>query len=246
MSVLEVKGLTKHFGGITALNDVDLNVESGEILGIIGPNGAGKTTMINSILGVINADSGDIKINGDTVTNKSTNKISKQGVSKTNQRVELFPGQTALECLLIGQQEHSDGGIVHKLQSHSEKEHNRADEMLSFLELSHLRNEDVENLSYGQQKLLDFGVALISDPSVVFLDEPAGGVNPSMITRLEENMIREREENGTTFIIIEHNVDLVMRLTDRVVVLNNGEVLFSGKPEEVREERSVIEAYFGG
>lgn len=246
MSVLEVEGLTKHFGGITALNDVDLTAESGEILGIIGPNGAGKTTMINSILGIIDADNGDVKINDNVVTGESPNKISKQGVSKTNQRVELFPGQTAFECLLIGQQEHSDGGIIHKLQPHSEQERERADEMLTFLELDHLRDEDVENLSYGQQKLLDFGVALISDPSVVFLDEPAGGVNPSMITQLEENMIREREENGTTFIIVEHNVDLVMRLTDRVVVLNNGEVLFSGEPEEVREERSVIEAYFGG
>lgn len=246
MSVLEVEGLTKHFAGITALDNVDLNVEEGEILGIIGPNGAGKTTMINTILGILDADAGDVRINGQRTKGESPHKTARQGVSKTYQRVELFPGQTAFECLLIGQQEHTDTGIIHKLRPHSDEERERADEMLSFLGLEHLRGEDVENLSYGQQKLLDFGVALISDPEVVFLDEPVGGVNPSMVTRMEDNIVRERKENNTTFIIVEHNVDLVMRLCDRIVVLNNGQVLFSGSPEEVQQEQSVIEAYFGG
>lgn len=246
MSVLEVEGLTKHFAGITALDNVDLAVEEGEILGVIGPNGAGKTTMINTILGILDADDGSVRIHGQLMKGEAPHKISRQGISKTYQRVRLFPGQTAFECLLIGQQEHTDTGIIHKLRPHSEEERERAEEVLSFLGLEHLRDEDVENLSYGQQKLLDFGVALISDPSVVFLDEPVGGVNPSMVTRLEENIVREREENNTTFIIVEHNVDLVMRLCDRVVVLNNGEVLFSGSPEEVQQEQSVIEAYFGG
>lgn len=246
MSVLEVEDLTKHFGGITALDGVDLTVEKGEILGIIGPNGAGKTTMINTILGLLEPDRGEVRINGDEVTNQSPHTISRRGVSKTFQRVELFPGRTAFECLLIGLQEHQNTGIVNKLRAHTKGEHEQAEQMLSFLDLEHLRDEDVENLSYGQQKLLDFGVAMISDPEVVFLDEPVGGVNPSMVTRLEENIVRGRDEAETTFVIVEHNVDLVMRLCERIVVLNNGQVLFTGKPEEVREEQSVIEAYFGG
>lgn len=246
MSVLKVEGLTKQFGGITALDDVDLTVEEGEILGIIGPNGAGKTTMINTILGILEPDRGEVVINGQGVTDDSPHTISRRGVSKTFQRVKLFPGQTAFECLLIGQQEHTNTGIVDKLRAHTEDERERADEMLTFLDLEHLRDEDVENLSYGQQKLLDFGVAMVSEPSVVFLDEPVGGVNPSMVKRLEENIVRGRNEGGTTFVIVEHNVDLVMRLCERIVVLNNGQVLFTGKPEEVQEEQSVIEAYFGG
>lgn len=246
MSVLEVEGLTKHFGGITALDDVDLNVKQGEILGIIGPNGAGKTTMVNAILGILGPDSGEVRINGEGVTDKSPHSISRRGVSKTFQRVQLFPGQTAFECLLIGLQEHQNTGFLNKLRTHTEAEREQADEVLSFLDLEHLRDEDIEHLSYGQQKLLDFGVAMISDPSVVFLDEPVGGVNPSMVKRLEENIIRERKENNTTFVIVEHNVELVMRLCERIVVLNNGRVLFTGEPEEVQEEESVIEAYFGG
>lgn len=246
MPVLEVASLTKHFGGITALDDVNFTVEEGEILGIIGPNGAGKTTMINSILGLLEPDRGEVKIAGEVITNDAPHDISRRGVSKTFQRVRLFPGQTAFECLLIGLQEHQDNGLVDKLRAHTKEERKRADEMLDFLDLEHLRDEDVENLSYGQQKLLDFGVAMISDPSVVFLDEPVGGVNPSMVKRMEENIVRGRDQEGTTFIIVEHNVDLVMRLCERIIVLNNGQVLFTGPPNEVREEQSVIEAYFGG
>lgn len=246
MPVLDVKGLTKTFGGITALDDVDIAVEEGEILGIIGPNGAGKTTMINAILGILEPDSGEVRIAGDVVTNDSPHTISRRGISKTFQRVKLFPGQTAFECLLIGIQEHQNTGLVNKFRAHTAEERERAEEMLAFLDLEHLRDEDVENLSYGQQKLLDFGVAMISDPEVVFLDEPVGGVNPSMVKRMEENIVRARDEEGTTFVIVEHNVDLVMRLCERIVVLNNGQVLFTGKPEEVREDQAVIEAYFGG
>lgn len=246
VSVLEVEGLTKHFGGITALDDVNMDVKEGEILGVIGPNGAGKTTMINAILGILEPDRGEVRIHGEGVTDKSPHSISRRGVSKTFQRVQLFPGQTAFQCLLIGLQEHRNTGFVNKLRPHTEAEREQADEILSFLDLEHLRDEDVENLSYGQQKLLDFGVAMISDPTVVFLDEPVGGVNPSMVKRLEENIVRERKENGTTFVIVEHNVDLVMRLCERIVVLNNGQILFTGKPREVQEEQSVIEAYFGG
>ncbi|MEF8824796.1 MAG: ABC transporter ATP-binding protein [Halapricum sp.] len=246
MSVLEVEALTKHFGGITALDDVDFTVEEGEILGVIGPNGAGKTTMINTILGLIEPDRGEVKIAGEVVTDESPHSISRRGVSKTFQRVRLFPGQTAFECLLIGLQEHQNTGLVNKLRAHTSEERARAEEMLSFLDLDHLRDEDVENLSYGQQKLLDFGVAMISGPEVVFLDEPVGGVNPSMVKRMEKNILRARDEEGTTFVIVEHNVDLVMRLCERIVVLNNGQVLFMGPPQQVREEQSVIEAYFGG
>ncbi|MEF8973318.1 MAG: ABC transporter ATP-binding protein [Haloarcula sp.] len=246
MSVLEVESLTKHFGGITALDDVDFTVEEGEILGVIGPNGAGKTTMINTILGLIEPDRGEVKIAGEVVTDESPHSISRRGVSKTFQRVRLFPGQTAFECLLIGLQEHQNTGLVNKLRAHTSEERARAEEMLSFLDLDHLRDEDVENLSYGQQKLLDFGVAMISGPEVVFLDEPVGGVNPSMVKRMEKNILRARDEEGTTFVIVEHNVDLVMRLCERIVVLNNGQVLFMGPPQQVREEQSVIEAYFGG
>jgi ABC-type branched-subunit amino acid transport system ATPase component len=246
MSVLEVESLTKHFGGITALDDVDFTVEEGEILGVIGPNGAGKTTMINTILGLIEPDRGEVKIAGEVVTDQSPHSISRRGVSKTFQRVRLFPGQTAFECLLIGLQEHQNTGLVNKLRAHTSEERARAEEMLSFLDLDHLRDEDVENLSYGQQKLLDFGVAMISGPEVVFLDEPVGGVNPSMVKRMEKNILRARDEEGTTFVIVEHNVDLVMRLCERIVVLNNGQVLFMGPPQQVREEQSVIEAYFGG
>ncbi len=245
MPVLETEGLEKHYGGVTALDGVNFSVDEQEIVGIIGPNGAGKTTLVDCITGIREPDTGTVALNGEDVTGAAPHKISRRGVSKTFQQVSLFPGQTAFECLLTGIQEHGNDSFVARLQPHSSEEREAADQMLTFLGLEHLRDEDVENLSYGQQKLLDFGMAMISDPAVIFLDEPVGGVNPSMVKQMEENIVRQQEE-GATFVIIEHNIDLVMRLCERIIVLNKGSVLFVGAPQEVQDEESVIEAYFGG
>lgn len=245
MSVLDVSGVQKRFGGITALDGVEMEVEDGEILGIIGPNGAGKSTLINIVTGLLEPDAGRVRLNGDEITGMPTHKISRRGVSKTFQRVTLFPGQTTFECLLTGIQEHRNSGLLNTMRPHSADERELADEMVEFLGLEHLRDEEVENLSFGQQKLVDFGVAVISDPDIALLDEPVSGVNPTMVSKLEESIL-EQNKQGTTFVIIEHNIELVMRLCERIVVLNNGSVLFEGSPEEVKEEDSVIEAYFGG
>ncbi len=245
MSVLNVTGVQKRFGGITALDGVEVEVKEGEILGIIGPNGAGKSTLVDIITGLLEPDAGRIRLNGDEITGLPSHKVSRRGVSKTFQRVTLFPGQTTFECLLTGIQEHQNQGLLNTIRPHSAEERELADEMVEFLGLEHLRDEEVENLSFGQQKLVDFGMALISDPDIVLLDEPVSGVNPSMVNKLEESIVKENKQ-GTTFVIIEHNIELVMRLCERIVVLNNGSVLFEGSPEEVKEEESVIEAYFGG
>lgn len=245
MSVLDVTEVEKRFGGITALSGVEMEIEEGEILGIIGPNGAGKSTLVNIITGLLEPNAGRVRLNGEEITGLPTHKISHRGVSKTFQRVTLFPGQTTFECLLTGIQEHRNKGLMNKLRPHSAEERKLADEMVEFLGLEHLRDEEVENLSFGQQKLVDFGVALISDPDIALLDEPVSGVNPTMVSKLEESIIKQNEQ-GTTFVIIEHNIELVMRLCERIVVLNNGSVLFEGSPEEVKQEKSVIEAYFGG
>lgn len=242
--VFKAEGLTKTYGGLTAVDGVDFEIRD-EILGLIGPNGAGKTTMVNCLTGVESPSSGTVRFKDEDVTNMASHQISKRGISRSFQQVTLFRGLTVFENLLTALQEHEKGSVVDTFRKHTDEERKLADEMVSFLGLEDLRDTEVQNLSYGQQKLVDFGMATISDPEIVFLDEPAAGVNPSMIENIKEN-IYEEHEAGLSIVIVEHNIDLVMEICSRLIVLNNGQVLSEGPPERIQEDQRVIEAYYGG
>lgn len=245
MTLLRVENISKHFGGLLALDGVSFSVDRGEIVGLIGPNGAGKTTLINIITGVIPPDRGAICFNGTNIVGLPPHQIFRLGIGRTFQKVALFPNMTVMESLLLGTQERTALGLMAKLKPHSSADYNKAEKNLEFLGIGHLCKESPASLSYGQQKLLDFGIALISDPRLICLDEPAGGVNPTMIEEIK-SFIRRANLDGRTFILIEHQISVVMDLCSRVIVLDGGTKIMEGSPKEVQDDRRVIEAYFGG
>jgi branched-chain amino acid transport system ATP-binding protein len=244
VNLLELRGISKRFGGLTALNNVNFSVNRGEIVGLIGPNGAGKTTIINCISGVIRADAGSILLYGNDIVNLSPHQIYKLGIGRTFQKIELFPNMTVFESLLVGIQEKTGNSLIKKIQRHSVEDCRRVDKILEFLGIGHVAQMSPINISYGQQKLLDLGIALISEPDLICLDEPAGGVNPTMIEAIKKH-IKKVNKAGQTFIIVEHQISLIMDLCDKVIVLDSGKKIMEGTPKEVQENPKVVEAYFG-
>jgi ABC-type branched-subunit amino acid transport system ATPase component len=226
------------------LDNVSFSVERGEIVGLIGPNGAGKTTLINCITGVIHADEGSLLFNGNDIIAFSPHRIFKLGIGRTFQKIELFPNMTVFESLLVGIQEKTGNTLISKIMPHSMENCRRVEEILNFLGIDHVAHMSPSNISYGQQKLLDFGIALISEPELICLDEPAGGVNPTMIEEIKEYIIKANKR-GQTFIIVEHQISLIMDLCDKIVVLDSGIKIKEGTPKEVQEDSKVMEAYFG-
>jgi len=244
MALLEIENLTKHFFRLSALSRVSLSVEPGELLGVIGPNGSGKTTLFNCVTGVLRPSDGHVRFRGEDITGRTADTVYRRGIARTFQLIQLFPEMTVFENMLVAAQE-KRGTLLSRLLRREEAETaTRALELLEFLGIAGLKESLASNLSYGQQKLLDFGMALMSDPQVILLDEPMAGVNPTMIQSLVGH-IRELNARGYTFVVIEHNMEVVMSLCRRIVVLSQGERIAEGTPAEIADNPLVLDAYFG-
>ena len=244
MKVFETRGLKKSFQEFSALKGVDIHVNEGELFGLIGPNGSGKTTFFNCVTGVLKCSGGNVFFRGKDITNKGPDAIYRMGIGRTFQLIEMFPQMTVLDNMLLAIQE-SQGSMFGRLLTMNEDGNvKRALDLLEFLKISHLRDEYSKNLSYGQQKLLDFGMVLMTNPKLILLDEPTCGVEAEMRQELM-NYIRDLNKQGHTIIVIEHNMDVVMNLCTRIAVLDAGEKIAEGTPEEIQNNAQVIEAYFG-
>ncbi len=244
-ALLSVENLQKHFGGIVAVDGVSFEVHDGEILGIIGPNGSGKSTLFNCILGQLQPSGGEVRLNGRTITGLRPCDLNRLGVSRTFQLLQIFPQLSVRENLILAGQEHQGNMATRLFGARDAGLTPAAEKMIDFFRLRHLADELAGSLSYGQQKLLDAAMALMSGPRLVLLDEPAGGVNLTMLADLKERLRAINAEQGATLVVIEHNMDFVMSLCTRVLVLAEGKPLAMGKPEEVRNNPKVIEAYLG-
>lgn len=242
MSLLEAQGVSKAFGGIRALDTCSISVEPCSITGLIGPNGSGKTTLFNVMTGYERVDSGQVLFQGKTITNTSPDKVFRLGMGRTFQLTRIFPRLTVLENMHVAAQRQDLKGLLSRWSSTHEQE--RALALLEFVGLTSLKDMAAGNLSYGQKKLLEFAFVLIAEPQVILLDEPAGGINPTMINELRER-IRTLNRRGVTFLVVEHNMEFVMGLCDAVMVMHRGARIAQGTPAEVRANPAVLEAYLG-
>ena len=244
--VVSVRNITKSFGGIRAVDDVSFDVHRGEILGVIGPNGCGKTTLFNCILGQYRPDAGRVELHGRDVSRWRPHRRAKAGLARTFQLLQVFESMSVRDNLKTAAQEHI-GSMGRRLFRRPDMGLNdKVDRLIERFRLAHLADERAGNLSYGQQKLLDTAMAFVSGPAVVFLDEPAGGVNPAMLGDLKERILDLNQNDGMTFAVVEHNMEFIFGLADRVVVLEQGRLLMTGTPDEVREDPRVLEVYLGG
>jgi ABC-type branched-subunit amino acid transport system ATPase component len=230
---LDIQALTKRFGGVTAVNRCSLRVPRNIIAGLIGPNGSGKTTLFNLVTGILPADGGDYLYKGEPMIGLRPHEIFRRGISRTFQIIRVFREMTALENLVAVSRDRRVGDV-----------RRRALELLDFVTLLPVKDEYAGNLSYGQQKLLEFARALMSDPELLLLDEPAAGVNRTLLNTLLDR-IHELRAQGKTIVIVEHDMKVVMKHCEKIFVLDHGELIAEGLPEEIQRNERVIEAYFG-
>lgn len=248
--LLELDDVTLRFGGVVALDQVSLHINTGEILGLIGPNGAGKTTCFNVITGVYPATSGEVRFLGRAMGKRKRYQITKMGIARTFQNIRLFSNMTALENVLVGADAHHSTGVgsaIFRLPKHRREEAegmHRAHELLQFMGLERRANELARNLPYGDQRRLEIARALATNPKLLCLDEPAAGFNPAEKVELMD-LIHIIRDQGYTVLLIEHDMRLVMGVTDRIVVLEFGRKISEGSPEHIREDPAVIAAYLG-
>jgi branched-chain amino acid transport system ATP-binding protein len=244
--VLSVRNISKAFGGIRAVNNVSLDVRRGEMLGLIGPNGSGKSTLFNCVLGQLSPDTGEVFVNGRPVAGMRPAELSRLGVGRTFQQLSVFPQMSVIENIILAGQEHRGTMITRLFGPPDAGLTGEAEQMIEFFRLAHLRDDMAGSLSYGQQKLLDAAMAFMAGPSLVLLDEPAGGVNLTMLANLKERLKTYNKNHDTTFVVIEHNMEFVMSLCTRIIVLAEGAIIAEGSPDEIRSNQQVIDAYLGG
>ena len=232
MPLLTVQKVSKNFGGVKAVNNLSLELKEGVIYGLIGPNGSGKTTLLNLINSIYRPDLGRIYLNGKDITGLPPHRVCRLGIGRTFQLLRIFPKLTALQNLLV-------------IAPTSKGVRARTFELLERMNLTHLKDEEAGNLSYGQQKLLDFARVLMLDPKLLLLDEPFGGVNPVFIEHLIEEIRHLNARERKTFLIVEHNIKALMTLADYIFVMDYGEKIAEGQPHQVQNDERVLEAYFG-
>ena len=248
--LLETKGLTKRFGGLTVINDLDISLDTGEILGLIGPNGAGKSTFFNLITGVLKPNSGQISYDGVDITRKHPHQVAKLGVGRTFQLNPLFGDFSVFDNVTASHYLHphiSTAAVFFNTKSYRNREKaiaKSADEILEFLGLMHVRDELAKNLPHGYQKILGVARALATQPKLLLLDEPLGGMNPEEI-HFSIDAIAKMRGKGITILVVEHNMQ-ILQICDKVSVISFGEKIFEGTPSEVRNDETVIKTYFGG
>jgi branched-chain amino acid transport system ATP-binding protein len=251
MAFLETRNLTKRFGGLTAVNNVDFSIEQGKINAIIGPNGAGKSTFFNLISGFHPPTSGQVIFKGHDITKLPPNKIAELGVARTFQTTNLFEKSTVLDNVIVGHRLRTKSNLFdailrtprHKVEEKQCIE--KAIEVLDFVDLTKVSNKLVGSLTQEEKKRTAFALALATDPEIVFLDEPAAGVNPDETEGLAD-LMKKMVDKGITVCLIEHKMQMIMRIADKIMVLNYGEKIAEGRPEEIRNNQAVIKAYLGG
>ncbi len=252
MVLLEVKDLTKNFGGLTAVGDVTMELHEGELVGLIGPNGAGKTTLFNLLTGVYEPSEGTITLAGTLLNGKAPSKIASLGLGRTFQNIRLFKNMTVLQNVLIGLGNHGKAEVfasffrLPAFYKNEESLKTKAIELLKIFDLDGDVDTLAKNLPYGQQRRLEIVRALATEPKILFLDEPAAGMNPQETAELTQLIRKIKEEFNITIMLIEHDMSLVMEVTERIYVLEYGRLIAHGTPAEIRSNKRVIEAYLGG
>jgi branched-chain amino acid transport system ATP-binding protein len=244
-SLLKVTDLAKAYGAIQAVGGVSFEVQPGEIFGVIGPNGSGKTTMFNSVLGQIRPDSGRIELNGQDITRLNPLELSRRGVGRTFQTLQVFGKMSVRDNLIVAAQEHKGSMWSRLFMPRDAGLGAKADALIAQFRIGHVADKNAGELSYGQQKLVDIAMAFMSDPALVLLDEPCAGVNPSLVGGISSLLKDLNKSRSGSFIVIEHNMDFVMDLCTRIMVMVEGKVMAIGSPAEIRANKQVLDAYLG-